>query len=77
MPEIPLINNLYIPWWQWVAYVEVGRVADNWSVSDLHKDMKVSVGGGIRALVSGLIIRVDAGVSDEGGEIQMFFNHPF
>ena len=77
MPEIPLINKLYIPWWQWVAYVEVGRVADNWSVSDLHKDMKVSVGGGIRALVSGLIIRVDAGVSDEGGEIQMFFNHPF
>jgi short-subunit dehydrogenase len=28
-----------------VGFVEVGRVADNWSFSDLHKKMKVSVGG--------------------------------
>ncbi|MEH6570681.1 MAG: BamA/TamA family outer membrane protein [Halioglobus sp.] len=76
-PDIPLINTLHIPWWQWVAYAEVGRVADNWSFSDLHKKMKVSVGGSVRAMVYELVIRVDLGVSDEGGELQMFFNHPF
>jgi len=76
-PDIPLINKLYIPWWQWVAYAEVGRVADNWSFNDLHKKMKVSVGGGVRLLVYELVIRVDVGVSEEGGEVQMFFNHPF
>jgi hypothetical protein len=31
------------------------------------------VGGGVRELV----IRVDVGVTEEGGEVQMFFNHPF
>ena len=77
LPDIPLINTLHIPWWQWVAYAEVGRVADNWSFSDLHKKMKVSVGGSVRAIVYELVIRVDMGVSDEGGELQMFFNHPF
>jgi Omp85 superfamily domain len=76
-PQIPLINTLHIPWWQWVAYAEVGRVADNWSFSDLHKKMKVSVGGSVRAMVYELVIRVDMGFSEEGGEVQMFFNHPF
>ena len=76
-PRIPLVNKLYIPWWQWVAYAEVGRVAPKFSFSELHKDMKVSVGGSVRAMVYELIIRVDVGASEEGGEIQMFFNHPF
>jgi hypothetical protein len=76
-PKIPTVNKLYIPWWQWVAYAEVGRVAPKWSFSELHKDMKVSVGGSVRAMVYELIIRVDVGASEEGGEIQMFFNHPF
>ena len=76
-PDIPLINTLHIPWWQWVGYLEVGRVADNWSFNDLHKKMKVSAGGSVRAMVYELVIRVDVGVSEEGSEVQMFFNHPF
>lgn len=76
-PQIPLINTLHIPWWQWVGFLEVGRVADNWSFSDLHKKMKVSAGGSVRAMVYELVIRVDLGFSEEGSEIQMFFNHPF
>jgi len=76
-PNIPLVNKLYIPWWQWVAYAELGRVADNWSFDDLHKKMKYSVGGSVRLMVYELVIRVDVGVSEEGGELQMFFNHPF
>lgn len=76
-PKIPLVNVLHIPWWQWVGFVEVGRVADNWSVSDLHEDMKVSIGGSVRAMVYELVVRMDVGFSEEGGEIQMFFNHPF
>ena len=76
-PDIPFVNTLHIPWWQWVAYAEVGRVADNWSFNDLHKKMKVSVGGGVRAMVYEVVIRVDVGASEEGGQLQMFFNHPF
>ena len=35
------------------------------------------LGGGIRAMVYELVVRVDLAFSEEGGEVQMFFNHPF
>lgn len=75
--DIPLINQLFIPWWQWVGFIEVGRVDNQYDLSQLHSNMKTSIGGGIRALVFELVIRVDVAVSEEGGETQMFFNHPF
>jgi hypothetical protein len=76
-PKIPLINKLHIPWWEWIMFMEVGRVADKWSLSDLHENMKVSVGAGIRLQVEGLIIRVDGAASEEGASAQMFFGHTF
>jgi hypothetical protein len=75
--DIPLIKKLFIPWWQWVGFIEVGRVNDQYDLAQLHSSMKTSVGGGVRALVYELVIRVDVAVSEEGGEVQMFFNHPF
>ena len=77
LASIPLINKLYIPWWQYVVFVEAGSVADNWAFDDLHKHMKVSAGAGLRLSVAGLVIRVDLAGSDEGGEVQMFFGHTF
>lgn len=77
LPEIPLIDQLFIPWWQWVAFAELGRVHDEFDLKELHRDMKLTVGAGVRALVQGLVIRVDVAASEEGGEVQMFFNHPF
>jgi hypothetical protein len=74
---MPLLNKLHIPWWQVVGFVEVGTVADNWSVSDLHRDMKVSLGAGLRMSVAGLVIRMDAAASEEGGQVQMFFGQNF
>jgi hypothetical protein len=77
MPDIPYINKLFIPWWQWVAFAELGRVHDQFDLKELHQNMKWTVGGGVRALVHGLVIRVDIGASEEGGEVQMFFTQPF
>ena len=74
---MPLIEKLHIPFWQIISFVEVGSVADNWNVADLHHTMKTSVGIGMRLSVSGLIIRVDAAGSTEGGELQMFFGQTF
>jgi hypothetical protein len=75
--RIPLVNKLEIPWWEWIGFVEVGRVAGNWSINDLHSSMKVSAGAGVRLNVFGLIIRMDGAVSEEGGAVQMFFNHTY
>jgi hypothetical protein len=76
-PKIPLVNRLNIPWWQWVVFMEAGRVADEWDIGELHKDMKFTFGGGVRISVEGLIIRVDLAGSEEGGEVQMFIGHAF
>lgn len=77
LPELPLLNRLFIPWWQWVAFVEVGRVNDQYELDDLHSNMKMTIGGSVRALVYELVVRADFGVTQEGAEVQMFFNHPF
>lgn len=74
---LPVVNKLGIRWWEWVGFLEVGRVADNWSLSDLHTDMKTSLGAGLRVNVHGLVIRADAAFSEDGGQVQMFFGHTF
>ena len=37
-----------LPWWQWSVFSDVGRVNDKWEFDELHKDMKYSLGAGIR-----------------------------
>jgi len=72
-----LQKYLGIAWWQWVPFVEVGRVAPSWSVDELHSDMKWDVGFGVRAMAKGLVARVDTAVSDEGLRVQMMVSQPF
>jgi hypothetical protein len=76
-PEVPLINKLYIPWWQWVGFAEAGRVAGSYSLSTLHADMKWVIGGGIRAMVMGIVVRIDTAISEEGTGVQMTVGHPW
>lgn len=75
--KVPLLKRLYIPWWQWVGFAEIGRVHDSYDLADLHSSMKATVGGGIRALVYELVVRADFGFTEEGVNVQMFINQPF
>jgi hypothetical protein len=68
---------LEIAWWQWVPFVEVGRVAPTWSINELHTDMQWDVGFGIRAIAKGLVVRIDTAVSEEDFGVQMMVGHPF
>jgi len=72
-----LQKYLEIAWWQWVPFVEVGRVAPSWSFDELHSDMKWDVGFGVRAMAKGLVVRVDTAVSEEGFGVQMMVSQPF
>ncbi|MBW1852649.1 MAG: hypothetical protein JRJ15_14750 [Deltaproteobacteria bacterium] len=72
-----MINKLRIPWWQWVGLLEIGRVHDEFDLDEVHKDMKWSLGAGLRLLVQGLVVRVDLATSEEQSEIQMFIGHTF
>ncbi len=71
------LDWLDIAWLQLVPFVEIGRVARAWNLSELHSDMKWDVGVGFRALVKGLVVRVDLAASEEEVGVQMMVGHPF
>jgi hypothetical protein len=69
---------LGIAWWQWVPFVEAGRVAPDWDLATLHSAMKFDAGLGVRAVAKGIVIRIDAAVGNAGNYgVQMFVGQPF
>jgi hypothetical protein len=77
-PDIPWVQKaLGIAWWQWVPFVEVGRVASEWDIRRLHSDMKWDAGFGIRGMAKGLVVRIDTAASPEGFGVQMMIAQPF
>jgi len=72
-----LQRHVGIQWLQVVPFCELGRVAPSWNLSELHQDMKWSLGVGIRAWAKGIVVRIDTAASEEGMKIQMMVGHPF
>ena len=75
--EVSWLRWLKMDSWQFVGFVEGGRVANEYSFSELFSDWKVDVGLGIRALMAGAVVRFDWAVSDEGSGMWVMFQHPF
>lgn len=69
--------NINIDWIQFVAFMERGRVGPKWNFKTLHSNMKHDYGVGFRMLANQMIIRVDAGFSNEEPQIQMFIGQAF
>ena len=55
-------------------FYETGSVSDD--ISLLHQNMKSSYGLGFRAIISGLIYRVDLAAGDDGIAPTLFINYP-
>lgn len=68
---------LNMDWWPFVGFVEGGRVANEYSFSELLSDWKVDGGLGIRAFMAGGVVRWDMAVSDEGYSMWVLFVCPF
>jgi hypothetical protein len=66
-----------VQWLQYVAGLELGRVADEFDLATLHSEMKIGGLLGLRAMVNTLVVRADVGISDEGGAVQMTIDQPF
>ena len=60
---------------QLAFFAEAGSVAD--SNADLYDKMRYSYGAGFRALFSGVTIRLDVGMGDEGAQVQLFLDYPW
>ena len=72
-----LQDHVGVQWWQWVMFAEAGRVAGAWDAGNLHSNMKWDVGGGVRIMAKGLVLRADVAVSEEDFGVQMFIGQPF
>lgn len=72
-----LQKRLGVQWIQLVPFVEFGRVAPVWNMSELHDDMKWDAGLGTRFNAKGMVLRIDTAVSEEDYWIQMMVGHPF
>jgi hypothetical protein len=66
-----------IDWLQLVGFVESGRVAGEYSMSELFSGWKIDGGIGIRAMMAGSIVRIDIAGSDEGATAWAMFAQPF
>jgi hypothetical protein len=77
LKRFTLNGRLDVGWFQLVGFSEIGRVAPNWSLDGLHKDMKWCLGAGVRTMVNNLIIRADLAASEEDAILQLFIGQPF
>jgi hypothetical protein len=75
--NVSWLRFLQSDWFQLVGFVEGGRVANEYSLSELISDWKVDGGFGLRALFAGTVVRLDVGFSNEGASAWAMFGHPF
>lgn len=72
-----LQKHVGIQWIQFAPFFELGRVAPEWDVEELHSDMHWCAGLGVRVWAKGILARVDTAFSEEGVGIQMMISQPF
>ncbi len=60
-----------------MAFAEIGRVADEYNLATLHQDMKYSVGGSIRVMMEGIVLRGDFATSGDDSVFRLGINHPY
>jgi len=75
--NISWLRFLQTDWLQLVGFVEGGRVANEYDLSELMEDWKVDGGVGLRALFAGSVARLDVATSEEGTSMWVMFGHSF
>jgi len=75
--NVSWLRFLQSDWVQLVGFVEGGRVADEYSLTELFSDWKVDGGFGLRAMFAGAVVRFDVGISDETTSAWVMVGHPF
>lgn len=73
--DLSWLRWLKMDWWQFVGFVEGGRVAN--SYGDLFSDWKIDAGLGIRAFMAGGVVRFDVAAADGESAMWVMFGHPF
>ena len=75
--NMKVLKPLNIDWWQIVPFVEIGRVAPQWSFSDLHTDMRKVLGVGLRFMAQKAVFRLDTSFSNDSWAMYAMVGQPF
>ncbi len=75
--KISWLRWLNIDWWQFVPFLEAGRVADSWDLQKLHEDLKWDAGIGLRLMTALVVVRADVAYSEEGWHIWAMVGQAF
>lgn len=75
--HVSWLDFLKLDWFQLVGFIEGGRVAGEYDLSELLSDWKCDVGIGLRAMVAGGVVRFDIATSAESTTAWVMFGHPF
>jgi len=75
--EVSWLRWLKMDWMQLVGFVEGGRVAGEYDVSELFSDWKYDAGIGFRTMLAGGVVRFDIAFSEESSAAVVMFGHPF
>jgi hypothetical protein len=73
--RVKLLKSADIAWMQWVAFVEVGRVSDDYS--RIYTHLKSDAGVGLRILANDTLVRLDLAASSEGVALLAQLSQPF
>ena len=77
LSEWPLFRYYDIPWWQWASFVELGRVGDSFNLTELHQQMRYSIGTGVRLQIEGVVVRAEAAWGRDSSQFWVMVNQPF
>ena len=72
-----LLDFLDVDCVQFVPFAELGRVADSWSISELHKDVKWDFGLGLRLIMRKAVFRIEMAGNDDSWSSWVMIGHPF
>lgn len=75
--DVSWLKWLKLDWFQLVGFIEGGRVAGDYDLSELFQDWKADAGFGIRSMMAGAVVRFDMAFSNEGSAAWVMFGHPF
>ena len=75
--QMQLLKWADIQFWQWVLFAECGQVSPTWSIPDLHDDLHVDGGFGLRGMIHKALCRLDFAFGEEGMRMVAMYGQPF
>jgi hypothetical protein len=75
--QVKFLGFLDVDWMQLVGIFEVGRVAPEWDLKELHSDLKWDAGFGLRGMMRKVIVRLDTCFTDGAWGVWAMAGQPF